>query len=292
MNKKIALLALLGTLYLAPASFGQFFYLVEKQQVFDQTGNSTVSPDASQPFKFNANIGSSGGGNSETSNNPAPPNSITVPGNATPMDLSAPTQSDSEWKLKQGFTSQAAMDAAFPNGNYTFTTAGNSGVANLAGDLYPNSPIASFNNVVGSWSGNTFNIFSGQQLVINTNSIAGFVSGNYRVGIDASPQGGFGNITPSDIQFDSGPNFDLSNGNITIPGNLLQAGETWDVKIDFNAFSSFNGTVIPNGSLVGLYTSETSFQVTAIPEPAETILLAGCLALGLACWRRRRVVSA
>jgi len=291
MNKKILLLALCGTLNLSPAAFGQYFYLIEKQQHFDQTGDSTLVPD-STPFQFLASIGVLGGNNSETDSNPTPPNSVTIPGNPTPYALSNPSSTNNgDWEYKSDFSNLASMDAAFPNGNYTLTTGGSSGNINLTGDLYTNTPVASF-SVAGTWSGSVYSIAAGQSLTINTNSIAGFSAGNDHVQIDASPAQGFsGNV--SSLQFDSLPNLTDSSGNITIPSIDLQAGETWSIKLEFDAFSSFNSTLIPNGTAIGLYEEKTTFEVTAIsiPEPSETVLMAGALALGCAFWRRRHAVT-
>jgi hypothetical protein len=289
MNKKTALLALFGVLNFAPIAFGQFFFLVEKQQRFDQTGNATTAADASAPFRFQVQIGSSGN-NTESPTNPPPPNEFTFAGNPSPISLSPPSDSNSQWQYRGDFNVQADMDAAFPNGNFTLNIGGNTGNVALNGDLYTNIPQAGF-SVGGNWSGNIYSIFGGQDLVINTNSIAGFTSGNFRVGIDASPAGGFSG-NQSDIQFDS---FDGglvdSSGNITIPASLLQAGQSWDVSLDFNAFASLSNSTFPGNTSVGLYTVQTRFTVAAVPEPAETALLIGLSAIGLAAWRRRKSVA-
>lgn len=286
MKKNLVLLSLLGLLNAAPCAFGQYFYLVQKEQDFDQIANSTVVADAN-PYDFSVQIGKNGN-STEDSNTPTPPNQFTAPGNATVYSLNPPGGSDSEWKYKQLYATQRDMDAAFPNGTYSLTMGGSSGNIGLNGDLYTNTPIANL-SVPGSWSGTVYTIYQGQSLVISTNSIAGFTTGNFRVGIDASPVSGFMG-GQDDIQFDS---FDSglmdSSGNITIPGNLLQAGETWNIQLEFNAFSALNGTLLPNGTTVALYTATTNFQVSAIPEPADAVLLASAAALGFACWRRRKV---
>lgn len=286
MKKTFALLSVLGLLNAAPCAFGQYFYLVQKEQDYDQIANGTVVADTN-PYDFSVQIGKNGN-STEDSNTPTPPNQFTAPGNATVYSLNPPGGSDSEWKYKQVYGNQGDMDTAFPNGSYALTIGGSSGNVGLNGDLYTNAPVASF-SVSGNWNGTVYSIYQGQNLTISTNSIAGFTSGNFRVGIDASPTSGFMS-SPNDIQFDSfdGGLMD-SSGNITIPGSLLQAGETWDINIEFNAFSELNGTVLPNGTTVALYTASTDFQVSAIPEPADAVLLVGAATLGFACWRRRKV---
>lgn len=291
MNKKAVFLTLLCALNLAPTAFGQFFFLVEKSTQFDQTGAASWVGDAN-PYRFQVQIGSSGN-NTESPTNPTPPNEFTFAGNPSPISLNAPTglNGNDQWEYRANFNVKTDMDAAFPNSNYTLTIGGQTGNISMANENYVNTPQASF-DVLGNWSGNVYRIYGGaQDLVINTNSIAGFTSGNFRVAIDASPAGGF-NGTQNDIQFDSldGGLVD-SSGNITIPSSLLQPGQSWDVKLDFNSFSSFSNSEFSGNTGVGLFTVQTRFTVSSVPEPAETTLLLGLSAISVAAWRRRKQVA-
>ncbi len=285
MNKKLALLAVVSALNFAPAAFGQYFFIVEKQIRFNQTGPTDILIDPDAGYRFQVQIGSNGD-TPQDANTPTPPNQFLAPGNETPISLIPPAGTGEQWRYRQDYAIQAPMDAAFPSGNYTVTIAGNTGNISLTGDGYPNIPKAAF-SIAGNWSGNVYTIYQGQDLVINTNSIFGFTPGAFRVGIDAAPVAGF--VSQNDIQFDS---FDggltADSGNITIPGSLLQSGQTWDVSLEFNAFSSISNSTFPGNFSVGLYTVQTNFQVSAIPEPAETALMISSLALGLALWRRRK----
>jgi len=195
--------------------------------------------------------------------------------------------SSGQWDYKQDFTTQSAMEAAFPNGTYTFNSGGTTANFPLTGNLYTNIPTATF-NLSGIWSTSIYYIQPGQDLTINTNSIAGFTTGNYRVGIDANVNNNI-NSYPS-IQFDSLNNgLTTANGNITIPGSELTAGTDWQVKMQFNAFSNFTSSGINGGTNVALYTMNTKFDVQVVPEPGETALMIGTLALGAAqLWRRRK----
>lgn len=291
MNKKIAIFACLSALTLTPHAFSQFVFVVDKSNRFDQIGGSSLIPNASSPYRFQVQIGKNGNV-TEDSNTPPPPNNFTFAGNPSPISLVAPTgvNGDDQWQYKADFNLKTDMDAAFPNGNFTLTIGGNTGNVGLNGDLYTNAPQASF-SVAGNWSGNVYSIYQGQDLVINTNSIAGFTSGNFRVGIDATPGQGFSG-NQSDIQFDSFNNgLTDSSGNITIPSSLLQTGQSWDVELEFNAFSTLDQSTFPGNTAVGIYTMRTQFQVAAIPEPAEAAVMLGLSAIGLAAWRRRKQVA-
>jgi len=283
MNKKIALFALLGIASFAPMASAQYIYLIGKDQDFLQTNVGASAPDSAHAYRFEASIN----GGTQDANTPASSNNITTPGGGLGLVNIAFDASSGQWDYKQDFTTQSAMEAAFPNGTYTFNSGGTTANFPLTGNLYTNIPTATF-NLGGIWSNSIYYIQPGQDLMINTNSIAGFTTGNFRVGIDANVNNNINSY--ASIQFDSLNNgLTTANGNITIPSSELTAGTDWQVKMQFNAFSNFTSSGINGGTNVALYTMNTKFDVQVVPEPSETALMIGTLALGAAqLWRRRK----
>jgi hypothetical protein len=89
-----------------------------------QTGPTTLAPDPSAPFQFNAVSAGLG--------------SLSVPGGASvSFGYSAV---DAVYEVVQDFPTQAEMDAAFPSGQYTFVVVGATVPLTLTGDVYPPAP--------------------------------------------------------------------------------------------------------------------------------------------------------
>ncbi len=285
MNKKFALVALLSLAQFAPPAFGQYIYIINKQEQFVQSGAGTTVANPGSPWHGEAQIS----GGTQDNSTPTGPNSIVTPGGGLGTVPLAFSSDDNQWEYQQDFTSQAALETAFPNGSYTFNSGGSSASISLTGNTYTNIPTATFSITNGVWNNDVYYILPGQSITIMTNSIAGFVPGSFRVGIDASAQNNINNY-PS-IKFDSlDDNLMDASGSITIPGSELQPGDVWSMELQFNSFSTINtSTGLNGGDNIGIYTMKTDVTIDAIPEPAETALLAGLLMLGAAQWRRRKV---
>jgi hypothetical protein len=89
-----------------------------------QTGATTLAPDPSAPFQFNAVSAALG--------------SLSVPGGASAT--LAYSAVDAVYEVVQDFPTQAEMDAAFPSGQYTFVVVGATVPLTLTGDVYPPAP--------------------------------------------------------------------------------------------------------------------------------------------------------
>ena len=196
-------------------------------------------------------------------------------------DLVYDTSSDA-WRLGRpnandwGGTSLTQLNDNFGDGVYTVSVGQTSVSLNLHGDLYPNIPFISLSG--GHWANGEYVIAANQALTITSNS---FSDNADSVGV-LSVGGLF-----QDIQLGS----NTPGANIisyTIAANTLQAGNLYNGNMSFlNLVDIAN---IPNHSGVlaaAHYTSDTSFSILAVPEPASTWQLFSGL-LGIAAVARRK----
>ena len=145
----------------------------------------------------------------------------------------------------------------------------------------------------GSWSGGKYVIDVNQALTITTSS-------NF-TGYETTGLGALIGLTLDGVQSDHhvsriGPvgftpdDDGISTNNIatfTIAAGTLTAGQ------DYEGWATFARVVDHDTTHSGVYAvawwgNETSFTVSAIPEPSTYAAFAGLGALGLAVWRRRR----
>jgi len=101
------------------------FITVQKEHVFLQTAPGSVEADPTNPFQLYAQSPLAGG--------------FTPPGGSS--DSLVLDQSTGKFEYDKFYTTQAALDAAFPDGSYTFSVSGSAAFdLSLTGDHYPNMP--------------------------------------------------------------------------------------------------------------------------------------------------------
>ena len=163
------------------------------------------------------------------------------------------------------FSTQAALDAAFPNGTYSFglqtVTAPTSfsDSVSITGNTYPTNVPKLLN---GTWSNGGLQVDATQNYLFTWNDIAPFVSPNRMILeiLDGSNKVIFSRVFNPDP---SGFNI-----NFTLPANTLQAGSFYTGKLTFE-----RRQVVTTGALskVGTYAVETSFKIATIGAiPAVT----------------------
>lgn len=196
-----------------------------------------------------------------------------------------------------------SLNTLFTSGDTTVTVQGNTytldtnGAANDQAFMVPVIPTLTFGG--GTWSGGKYVIDITQELTITTNNWTGFsvagIGGFMEVGLDGLPIGVddatrvFSRHAPT--MFTGDINESAVNATFTVAANTLTAGQ------DYEGFSTFARMVSRDSSQAGIFAiawwaNETSFTVSAVPEPSTYALLAGAAALGLAAWRRRRATTA
>lgn len=180
------------------------------------------------------------------------------------------------------------MNTAFADGDYTVNVAGTSVVLTLSGSVYPNTPTVTFNQ--GYWSGNVYYFDPTQDLVITSNSFAAFDQ-NLNGLIDFS------------IYATSGSSFNAAvkkfyNDNTSAPDTLTYTllatnnfvtGQTLEAEVGFISIVDTATDAALSGALVAsVYSTFTTFNLQAIPEPSTYALLVGGAGLAIAVWVRRR----
>lgn len=224
------------------------FAVLNKHSGFQQRGATTVVPHPTTPFAFSASI-------EGTATNPAAPNSITVPNGGGVRPLTYAPQ-DEEWLIEQTFTSQAALNAAFPNGTYTFTIGGRNASVALTGDAYPAAPVATLSQ--GTFNANgTLNFDRTQPLTITISYGAGFVSGQSRLAIEVDGP----NFERDASTEDSG--FTQSQLSLVLPANSVPAGAQLSIQLEANRILSLDTTTVPGFTVGGVYSSHTEILAQA-----------------------------
>ena len=195
-----------------------------------------------------------------------------------------------------------SLNTLFANGATTVTVQGNTytldtdGAANNQAFMVPVVPTLTFSG--GLWSGGKYVIDVSQTLTIATNNWTGFstagIGGFMEVGLDGLPIGVtdatrvFSRLAPTSFAGDI--NESALNATFIVAANTLTAGQ------DYEGFSTFARMVSQDTSQAGMFAiawwaNETSFTISAVPEPSTYALLAGVAALGLAAWRRRKTTA-
>ena len=223
---------------------------IRKQHAFDQTTLGAPIADPSAPFGFYA---SSPYGTS-----------ITSPAGTTTVLNSALQSSD--FAYSQSYNTQAALDAAFPDGNYVFSVGSlPSFTLSLTGDLYPNVP--QITN--GTWNSSgqlvldptqsnsiDFNTFAGygtgqlsyMSLQITPYNVGGYgivkayaslsnpsAFTSYAIASGALPAG---SIFQCSLEYDAGVAEDTT-------GNFPQANTAYSSKTYFTIVTSGAGSDLP-----------------------------------------------
>ncbi|HVT73912.1 MAG TPA: PEP-CTERM sorting domain-containing protein [Lacunisphaera sp.] len=251
------------------------FLTAEKFHNYTQTDDSTAV-DASNPWSFSAHVEASAGDLSGAAA------TLTIPSGtgSTTMTYNA---SGPKWSVTASFASQAALDAAYGNGDYSLTAYGQTvSPISLTGDVYPVAPIASLSG--GTIVGGVLAWDPSQALTI---TISGASISHMAINVDGTGFNG------SDEQFGG------STFSYTIDANSMLAGNNYNVELDFDnivggtlgTFGSGTGPML-NANYAGVYSATTTFAIQAIPEPSTYAAILGAVALAGVLLRRRRLQRA
>lgn len=244
---------------------------------FTQTGNgNTLSSNgdffAARLFSLNANDFSAV--------------SLAYPGPGSPVALSmgSPTEFDFSSPL---FANQAALDAAFPKGTYTFTASkggpGTSTTASYTADDYPQS--------LPFLTGTDFSALQG----MNPAAAFTFHFSPFVTGSNASASFLF--LTVTDLTTNTLVVDDSflspATTSATVAANTFKAGDLYSYELIFSN-RDIAGTTPPGASFppqlgFDFRTTGAFVPVAVVPEPASLALLATAVAPGLLALRRGRL---
>ena len=222
------------------------FVILNKSSASIQTGPTTVVPDPAGAFGFSAEIDG-------TATTPAPPNTVTLPGNGGTRTLTyAPA--DESWRFEQSFATLAALNAAYPNGTYTVSFGGRSVPLALTGDVYPGVPVATVSN--GTFNtGGTLVVERTQPLVITVAFGQNYAAGLSRLAIEVhGPNVELGTSN-------EGSNFTLNPIVLTVPANTFVAGASYTIELEANRILTIDSTTVPGTAIGAVYSATTRINV-------------------------------
>jgi hypothetical protein len=232
-------------LAVAALSHAQEFNAVSKNRNYLQTGAATVVADPSAPFSFGVAS--------------ARPGTVTIPGGATfPL---AYNDRDENYGYSRSFATQAALDAAFPNGTYVITRPGFATLTlTLTGDLYPIAP-----QVTGGTynAGGALLLAPNVATTLNFNTHAGYatagVAGSVRVELGDADRQTFSVAIPA-FGIVASPQPATS---LAVPGNELPNNSARDSLIEYSTFTMFDTTTV-NGFVAAGYGTRLTVAVTSV----------------------------
>jgi hypothetical protein len=282
------------------------FFVVGKEQRFDQTNTATVNPRAvdvpnnQYPWRIFTDINGSG----LTSTTPAAllTNVVTTPSGSSTTNYSvAWDTSGNQWKYRAGFSTQAGLDAAYANGTYGVSVNSGAGTFNLplgATNHYPNTPIATLTG--GNWVGGVYQFNPANTLTISSgtyNTDFLYSTARIEIGINGNSYNfqldkGVGSTTPF-LSTDT-----MGSILASLPPATFISGNTYNVDISYNYATSFAdissafGQVANSANGVTIFGATTSFTIQAVPEPSTYAAIFGVVALAGVMIRRRRRAAA
>ena len=227
-------------------------YALGKAKQYSQTGPGELSANPVAPFQFNAIASIQG--------------TLTTP--LSQVDQLTYVIPDASYEVLQNFTTQAAMDQAFPSGTYTFTLFGQLPVnLILTGDLYPSAPQI----VGGTWGGGDLLVDPTSDYVLSFNPFLGFAT--------------VGEAGQAEFTIQNPPGPDLIDttwvsitspvipAGITIPAGTLTPGSHYTAKLVYASDTVVDDTSVPGALLLSTYATSDTFIIFAA-SPASVVLVA------------------
>jgi hypothetical protein len=240
--------------------------IVEKEHIFVQTGPSAVEADPTNPFALYAQSGLAGG---------------FTPPQGTERTL-ALNSAEGKYEFESIYLTQATLDAAYPDGTYTFDVSGTSAFTlNLTGDHYPNFPLVTN----GTWnSSGDYMIDPTPDATVTLNNFTTY--GTQGVGSDMHilirPLDGatvtliHAAVTPTDA---------TGFTSYTIPAGSLAPGSLYLGLVEFDTIVAVNGTAVSGEYVSTDYGAVTGFKIVTsgtapdapviTTEPASQTALTG-----------------
>jgi hypothetical protein len=286
----LALFSCLATAGALSAQTVQFVSVTFQTQ-YVQTGatGSDLSIASGTPYVFRAAVET---GNSSTSTSPLTAANFTRPAGGSPIALSFDSV-EHTWQFSDSYSTSGGMTAVYGTGTYGFSV-----TPTDSANILASSSTSSFLQVPlltlsgGSWVGSNYVITDTSSLSISFNPVytgspgatAGF---HYDADINGS------NSTPAGqndfINYD--PTTASAAANASTPPTwlvgTLQAG-SYTIQVNYDDIQN-PGTVMGSAFGAALVEYRTSVNLTVVPEPSATVLLAGLAALlGAAVIRRHR----
>jgi hypothetical protein len=239
-----------GTQLIASGGGNSNYITIAKQEQFNQASANAPIADPTSPFVLDS------GSPVEMS--------FTPPGGSSTA-LSIP-EGSSKYKFDQSFGTLAAMNAAFPDGSYTFAVSGASSFTlSLTGDLYPNIPQV----MGGTWnSSGQLVVDSTQNNTLNFNTFAAYGTAgaisHMQLSISSADQ-----TTVALSQTNITPTNSSAFTSYSIPAGTLMPGSIYFCSLEFDTVPADNTTAVSGDTAVTIYTTNTTFVVVTLGTPSS-----------------------
>lgn len=271
------------------------FVLLEKRSEWVVAGNGVLTPAPDDPGSFSAPFGFrvQVEGNNLNGISPAP--TFTTAGGVGLTPAMIYNAQDGSWNYRPAYGSQALLDGAYFNGDYTVTVGGTTLDLTLSGDAYPAPPMPVIEG--GQWCNGILYVDSSQPLTLSTGCFEGFGVTGVLSHISMDIFGMNTSVSMESFSPNSYVEGNLSTGSLSYAfgaGDLV-SGQTYKVAMEFNTIVDVS-TQLEGALGAALYTSYLTFEIQTlapIPEPGSYAAALGLATFGLviACRRRLKMVS-
>jgi len=243
-------LASTGPWLLAAGGGNSAYITIAKQELNDQTSASAPFADPTNPFEFT--VGS------------ALSMSFTPPG-GTSTALTIP-QGSNKYNYSELFTTLAAMNAAFPDGSYTFAVGGASSFTlSFTGDLYPNVPQV----MGGTWnSSGQLVVDSTQSNTLNFNTFTAYGTAGALSHMQFSISSGDQTTVSLSQSYITSTN-SAPFTSYSIPAGTLAPGSVYFCTLEYDTVPADNTTAVSGYTAATVYTTEINFMLVTSGTPSN-----------------------
>ena len=237
-----------------PAGPNVKHYVAAKGQAFLQTGTTAPAANPEDPFRFGAFA------------REAFPGAILAAAIRNPASVTNAFEHEGggdNFEFNAGFTTKAALDAAFRSGVYTFlfdtlVDGPQAPSVTLPADAYPTTPH------LANWAAaQSFNAFA--DFRVSWDPFAGGSAADY-IQFSLQDTNTHEEIFRSPDLLEAGA-LNGTNTSILIPGGILQPGTGYEGKLLFAKITSVNNTAYPGVKGLAGFFKETRFTITTATPP-------------------------
>ncbi len=228
------------------ASTGSY-YVVSKASYYEQNSSSAPGLNVAVPYSFLAEIENLPTLPVSASSYVAPPTGGTGAIALTPFSAG--------YRYTAGYANQAALNAAFPNGTYTFHINTSSGGYVVPLALSPQSYPSNIPPITTSgWASGDLVVNPTQSYTFTWHGFAGF---HLNFGIQGNGTGTFNGAAYSVANPTTG------NASYTLAANTLTAGQNYQATLEFDNATAVNTTGVTGANGIAAFGDQTSFTIFA-----------------------------